>query len=297
MAAPPARTARFPTEGRRSKMRAVLHRLPAPLRSLLSLLRGISKNWLGMRLALRHAVAEPPETWSRDFAGARVLVVGTGPSLDLVSDDYFAAFDVLVCVNHAVLRAPAHRCTYYFSTDLPRTREVTQVDRDARIGALPIARRVLLLSTVKLAPYLLSGWLRDFTVWRYAAYDVMPWGEHWSTWTLYRPRFGTDEQIAQWIDGAGRFRDMLSPTGTSASCAVLFAARFRPAEIRLIGVDLNTGRAEAFQQAAGGGHFFGAEPVEKYRRLEGLVRRCGIPVENDSWSVVPHNDPAAPDGH
>lgn len=261
--------------------------LPSPLRSLLGMLRGISRTWFGMRIALRHAVREAPPAWARDLAGARVLVVGTGPSLDRVTDEYFAGFDVLICVNHAILRTPAHRCVYYFSTDVPRTWEVTQADTDARIGALPLARRVLVPSCARVAPYLLSGWLRRFTVARYSAYVVRRWGAHWSTFTLYEPKQAPDPQILDWINGQGGLRDMPSQKGSSAYSAMVFAARFRPAEIRLIGVDLNAGRAEALQEAAGRGRFSGTGPVESYHRLEGLIRSSGIPVENDSWAVTP----------
>ena len=264
----------------------LLDKLPIPLRSLLSLLRGISRSWLGMRIALHHAISEAPPTWAQDLTNARVLVVGTGPSLDRVPDEYFASFDVLLCVNHAILRVPAHRCVYFFSTDVPRTREVMQADRDARIGALPIERRVLFPSDAQLAPNLLSGWLRRFTVGRYARYEIKAWRTHWSAWTLYRPKYGTDDEITRWINDTGLFRYMLSAPGSSASYAMLFAARLRPVEIRLIGVDLNAGRADALQEAAGGGNFFGPVPAEKYRRLEALIRGCGIPVENDSWAVA-----------
>ena len=253
--------------------------LPALPRSLLGVLRKIF-SWPATRIALRHAVREAPPAWAQDLAGARVLVVGTGPSLDRVTDDYFAGFDVLVCINHAILGVPEHRCVYYFSTDVPRTRQVTQADVGARIDALPIERRVLLLSYVHMAPHRLSNLLRRFTLVRNSAY-------HFKSGPSYEPKGVTDMEIVNWIKGAGHPHEKPFPLASSASCAMVFAARFRPAEIRLIGVDLNAGPAEALQEAAGARSFFGPGPVRNYRRLEGLVRGCGIPVENDFWTVTP----------
>ena len=264
---------------------------PALPKSLLGVLRKIFR-WSATRIALRHAVREAPPAWAQDFANARVLVVGTGPSLDRVTDDYFAGFDVLVCINHAILGVPEHRCVYYFSTDVPRTREVMQADGGAKIDTLPIERRVLVLSFVRIAPhrlYRLSSWLRRFTLVRNSAYHFKSsaMGQNRLIFPSYEPKGATDTEVLNWINGAGHPHEKPFPRASSASCAMVFAARFRPAEIRLIGVDLNAGRAEGLQEVAGARAFFGPGPVKNYRRLEGVIRGCGIPVENDSWAVTP----------
>lgn len=251
-----------------------------------SVIRMALSSYIGMQIALRHAVTREPVIWRQDFTGSRVLVVGTGPSLDHVTDDYFAGFDVVICVNHAILSVPEHRCKYYLSTDVPRSYEVINTEAAAKIDELPCERRILFLSFVLTGRYLLSNFLHRFTIVKYKAYYFHKWGKGRLSRRYFQPKVATDADIESWINGNAQLKDMPSRGGSSAFSAILLAARYQPTEIRLIGVDLNAGRSTALEQLAGPA-IFGAEwPRERFSRLEKTVKDCGIPIYNDSWTVV-----------
>lgn len=265
----------------------LLHKIFRRFKSVVSVLRGSLSSYIGMRIALRHAVTQEPAKWRQDFTGSRVLVVGTGPSLDHVTNDYFAGFDVVICVNHAILTTPAHHCKYYLSTDVPRTHEVINTEASETIAELPGERRILFLSFVLTGRYLLSDFLQRFTIVKYKAYCFHKWGTGRLSKRYFQPKVATDADIEGWINGNAQFKDMPSRGGSSVFSAVLLAARYHPTEIRLIGVDLNAGRSSALEQLAGPA-IFGAEwPRERFSRLEKAVKDCGVPIYNDSWSVVP----------
>lgn len=262
------------------------------IRMLVNLCRCVVSSVIGMRIALQYAATQEPKTWREDFAGRRVLIIGTGPSLDHVTEDYFAGFDVLICINHAILRTPAHPCIYYVSTDVPRTQEVMNTEAAARISAIEISKRILFLSFVLTAPYLLSDLFKRFTVVRYRAYYLHRWGTGRLSRRYYQPRVASNSEIENWIKGRSGFLEMPSRGGSSAFSAILLAARYHPKEIRLIGVDLSDGRSSALQDVAGASAAFGGYAPDRYLRLERIVRDCGVPVENDSWTVMPNRNSA-----
>jgi hypothetical protein len=41
------------------------------------------------------------EIWKKSFSEKKVLIVGTGPSLDRVNDNYFSKFDTILYVKHS----------------------------------------------------------------------------------------------------------------------------------------------------------------------------------------------------
>lgn len=256
-------------------------------KKVISVIRTALDSFIGMQIALRHAGTQEPPVWRQDFTGSRVLVVGTGPSLDHVTNDYFAGFDVVICVNHAILRVPEHPCTYYVSTDVPRTREVMVTEAREKMLSLQKDRRIIFLCTVWLRRCLFSSLLYDFRIFRYNKYSFHRRRINGLPRRHYQPEPSPDAEVIRWIDGQTLLRDFPSLSGSSAFEAVLLAARYHPAEIRLIGVDLNAGRSSALQQFAGGTAAFGGDWARKrFLRLERLVRECGVPIENDSWTIA-----------
>lgn len=137
-----------------------------------------ASSYFAMKIALRHALTQEAEHWPEDFTGKRVLIAGTGPSLDHVTDDYFKTFDTVICINHAVLSTPAHARKYYVSTDVPRTWDVMNADTNGRIEALPHNRKVLFLSFILMKSYLTAKFFEKFSVVRYQSYHFHKRGGH-----------------------------------------------------------------------------------------------------------------------
>lgn len=254
-----------------------LHALKLPTIPL-----GLLSSYIGMKVALNHAVDREPDIWAKDFKDQRVLVVGSGPSLDKVKKDYFANFDAVICINHAILQVPEHPCLYYLSTDAPRTYQVLKTEAAGRIREMPREKRILLLSLVRLTPNILRGFFSLFTVIRYKSYHIHQWGR-WFKPVFYQPMAAPDPEVIDWINGRTKIDSMPSRGGSSAFSAILLAARYRPAEICLIGVDLDSGRASRLRAKAGSAAFGGQWARERFLRLQVLVRQCGIEIKNDSW--------------
>jgi len=164
---------------------------------------------------------------------------------------------------------------------------VLKTEAAERIRALAPERRVLFLSFVLAAPYLLSDFFKLFTVVRYRGYELHKWGEKQLSQRYYQPKVASDLEIESWISGGSNIQSMPSRGGSSAFSAVLLAARYHPAEIRLIGVDLNSGRSTALQKIAGPAAFGGNWARDRLQNLERLVKQCGIHIENDSWILAP----------
>lgn len=51
--------------------------------------------------------------WEQSFNNKNVLIIGSGPSLDKVGQDYYSGFDVILYINHAIKLANTNKEYYY----------------------------------------------------------------------------------------------------------------------------------------------------------------------------------------
>lgn len=221
--------------------------------------------------ALFHLPQQPlPPEWAKEVGGRRVLIVGSGPSLDRVDDSFFAGFDTIIYINFALTRANGTRPEYFFSTDLSPIETFLNARGDDAFLRLGKARCIY-------NPLFLDQML----LLKPAAYDlltVIPCdGADWSgapqsagggrlpiIWR-YRPRQPLWDTFE--LPAAGR--PVPAIIHTSALSAILFAGIQGAREIGMIGCDFSDGRAASAndaQNAPNAGQFNGAVCPAPLRR-------------------------------
>ena len=234
-------------------------------------------------MALRRAVSQEYDVWRKDILGGRVLIVGSGPSLDNVDDNFYTDFDVVACINHALLCVPPHPCKYFITTDLARTYDVLNQGSIQDKTYIPRERKILALNRLSAGVYLKSSFLGDFTVLRSSNYYFHRREQNSDAGFYYWPHTASDEDLKKWITGATDIREFPCAPGSSVFSAILFAARYNPVEIRLIGVDLDEGRSSQLRTIAGPSAFGSGQQRKTFYRVASAAKDCGVPVINQSW--------------
>lgn len=223
---------------------------------------------------------EPLPEWEQDLHGARVVIVGTGPSLDRIDAEYFKDFDVAILINFAVCRADSVARRYYYTTDFPRLIQL-RANASADFSAVGRERAIFLNHLTPFSLELIScaSYVNVVAGDRYRL-NLWDPGRRFLRRRVFQVQPASDDAIRAWLRGSSLFRSPNVP-GTSAFGAILFAARFRPRSINLIGINLNAGRSKEFRGALGEADFSRAKL--DYFRLESLICEAGVSVSNDSW--------------
>lgn len=230
--------------------------------------------------------APPLPEWARDFAGKRVLVMGTGPSLDRAPPELLASFDTVLHVNFALGRAGGGPGEYFFTTDLSPVREYMDchgIDDFARLGP---ARCLY-------APVFLDHWHYLTEAGRALFTMLRPDRTHWHGESVAFGRLRLP-LLWRWHPVQPTWQSFTVPTPSrslpvlyhsSALSAVLFAAQHGASEIGMIGCDFSAGRAAvgSGQTAPTATHFAGA--AVELRSLSAALARAGVTVTNHSWEV------------
>lgn len=241
----------------------------------------------GGRAITAYAQGPCPDAWQRELAGKRVLVVGSGPSLDRVDSAFFDGFDAFLYINFAVRRRRGAPGEYFFSTDAGPTREY--INKHGVADYLALGRDHCIL-----APIFLDQWHaltpRGRALFTWLAFDEA----HWFTQGVgtasvklpllwrYGPRQPDWESFS--LPARGRTQPVMGHT--SALSAILFAAIHGAREIGLIGCDFSAGRAASVQSnqvAASQSTFSGA--TAEFHRIAAMLARHDIAITNHSWVV------------
>lgn len=245
-------------------------------------------SWQGAQAVRRTALTTPtPPTWATDIKGKRVLVVGTGPSLDRVTPEFFAGFDTALYVNFAMSQKREGPQPYFFTGDIGMIRPVLDKIGPGALAALGNGRRVV-------APIYLDQWnlLTDQgrDLFTFLSCDRTSW--------IVRPARIGPVRLPLIVRCAPSETDWTTytlpepcplipvPTQTSALGAVMFAAVQDAREIGLIGCDFSAGRSQGLagtQAAAGATTFSGA--AEEFKAMAAALQRNGVTAINHSWLV------------
>ncbi|MGX7927840.1 hypothetical protein ACWPMX_14830 [Tsuneonella sp. HG094] len=245
------------------------------------------KSWLGFRAMRREATQPVPDCWAGEFAGRRVLVMGTGPSLDRATPEFLASFDTVIHINFALRRPVPDTHRYFFTTDL-----VAIVPMIETFGPDPlreVGRDRCILAPVFFDQFpMLTGRGRElFTVLRA---DAAEWRRHWvrkgglklPISLRYHPR--QPDWTAFALPDPGMTLPVLDHT--SALSAVIFAAANGARDIGLIGCDFSAGRAQAVQSSQGvpdSRVFAGAAGA--FEAMRCALERSGVHAVNHSWTI------------
>lgn len=250
----------------------------------------------GSRIA-RYVNQPAPSAWAEDLAGKRVLIVGSGPSLDKVAPGFFDDFDTIIYINFALKRMRGTGSEYFFTTDLGPVREFIDAYEEKaflRLGKDRCVYAPIYLdqySMMKPAGRELFSWLRfDNAGWRTQSVKLARMklaGLKLDKLTVplvlrYHPR--QPDWDAFQLPSGGRTLPILDHT--SALTAVLFAAMHGSRSIGLIGCDFSAGRASTVattQDIPTANTFSGA--ASEFRKLAAALARQDVEVTNHSWLV------------
>lgn len=245
------------------------------------------RSYLGARKVARLADDETPGCWSQDFPGRRVLVVGSGPSLDRVDEAFFEGFDTFLYINFALKQRKTHGAAYFFTTDFGPVGQFIDAFGDDAFKAL--GRDRCLFAPVFLDQYCyLTAEAHDlFTV---LPCDAAGWrGQNVKIGPIKLPlawRYYPRQPDWQTFRNAPRSRTLPVMDHTSALSAVLFAAQCGATDIGLIGCDFSAGRANfavGTQGTIGAQAFAGA--AGELQGMATAMARDGIAITNHSWLV------------
>lgn len=261
-----------------AKFRSVAYLALQPLRSFV----GMYKNRM-------FSSGKQPAEWIKEIKNARVLIVGTGPSIDNVNEQYFSKFDTIVCVNHAIFLDFPDANIYYFSTDPFQTRQVfLELDSKGESNRITQKRTILLPNFFSSYNYFIPDILNRLTllhpsecklqivpvaVWRFGRIKA----------PLFAPAEPKEESLFDWLDRPASLRDYAYFHHTSALSAVAFVAKHRPKEVRLIGCDFSQGRALKFRDLAGATAYNFDPAKRSFLKIQKVLKKKGIEVANDSW--------------
>lgn len=245
------------------------------------------RSFIGGRAIARYVNPDVPSIWSEEMAGKRVLVVGTGPSLDRVDAGFFDSFDAVLYINFAVRRARDRAGEYFFTTDIGPFREFLDIhgaEVFERLGKEHCVFAPIFLDQYQMMTSRgreLFSWIRyDRAEVRVRSIKVGPL--RLPLMIRFHPRQPDWSTFS--IPPKGRCMPVLDHT--SALTAVVFAATMGAREIGMIGCDLSAGRAVSVQSAQitpAGNPFAGA--IAELENLQAALARQAVVLTNHSWLV------------
>lgn len=255
----------------------------APLNSIIGL------------LALKFVKKKNDEpNWYSDINNKEVLIVGTGPSLDRINSHFFESFDSLIYLNYSIKFIKNSDQSFFFSTDPDLVRRLClpkyytnlkQIKKQNRIIApiflqqVPILDRDFLSFFEWIAPHRIKLEVPMATLLKFKNIKVK---------VPLPPRFTpadiTTDALEAWWRSSSQVSSFPIASSTSAISAILFAAKFNPKKITLIGCDFGEGRVSSLLddlQPSGKDQFSGAR--EKFNLVQSFLSMQNIIVVNESW--------------
>lgn len=244
-------------------------------------------SYSGARALVRHIGDEVPAEWSQELSARKVLIVGTGPSLDRVTEDFFAGYDTAIYINFALRRRASGPRAYFFTTDLGPFREYLDTHGADDFIELGAERCIA-------APVYFDQWhyLREEgrDLFTFLAPDSAGWQPQKVRvgpirlpllWRYY-PRQPVWDDFR--LPGPGRRLPIMRHT--SALSAILFAAMNGASAIGMIGCDFSVGRAQSAQssQIVPTSPIF-AGAIAEFHAIQSMLASRGITLVNNSWEV------------
>lgn len=250
------------------------------------------RSFVGMHKNRMLSSGQQPVEWIKEITNARVLIVGTGPSIDIVNEQYFSKFDIIVCINHAIFLDLPDAKIYYFSTDPFQTRQVfMELDRKGESNKITPERTILLPNYFSSYNYFKPDMLNKITLLhpsecKLQIVPVAVWRFGRIKFPLFAPAEPREESLFDWLDRPASLGDYAYFHHTSALSAVAFVAKHRPKEVRLIGCDFSEGRASKFRDSAGGTAYNFNPAKRGLLKIQKVLKKKGIEVTNDSWQKL-----------
>lgn len=230
--------------------------------------------------------------WRSSFHNKKVLIVGTGPSLDNVDTTYFRKFDTIIYLNHAIKKSNHVSDEYFFSTDINVVKDIYRLPYYRKISKLGPSKAIIAPIFFQQTLYLKEKFRNDFS-WILASdanYKI-----HYSNSKVLRykipvtsilwPKQPSIEDLNTWYLQSHQVNFFPVIESTSALSAILFAAKYKPKYISLIGCDFGLGRSKDLEASNPGPrqNIF-KESRQKFHFLSAYLKSKGLTVINESWN-------------
>lgn len=231
------------------------------------------------------------DEWLTSFSNKKVLIVGTGPSLDRVNESYFLKFDTIVYINHAIKCSGSVKNEYFFSTDINGVKDINSKDYYQNIKRIGKNKSIVAPIFFQQVFFLKKEFIKDFS-WisaNRAAFKVHKisrslFGFNLPVTAVYWPKQPNVRSLESWFLQNNQVKDFPVMETTSALSAILFVAKYNPKEISLIGCDFGSGRSLAvINDCPATEENIFSEAVNKFYFLQKYFKEKSILLINDSW--------------
>lgn len=230
--------------------------------------------------------------WKSSFRNKKVLIVGSGPSLDKVDSKYFSGFDVIIYINHAIKLANNNQDYYFFTTDVGVALEISTKSYFDKIQSIKKQKSIIAPGNFDQTLKINSEFESYFS-WICAFQGV--YKRYQGTKSLlgfkpsvlyYRPAEINEHKLDYWFSQSNQVNYFPVFEVTSALTAIIFAAKYHPSSITLIGCDFSKGRSkEVIDDNDEYVHNPFIEAPEIFKFLKNYLEERKIRVINDSWFV------------
>lgn len=248
-------------------------------------------SFLGFLNLKKMSVKKDRKDWVRSFYDNKVLIVGSGPSLDKVDESYFLKFDTIVYINHAVKCSGKINDEYFFSTDINVVKGIEDKEYWRKIVGFGNAKSIVAPIFFQQSLFMSKYFKESFSwiVAHKAFYKIhkmsrLVLGIRFPVTAVYWPEQPDERILDNWFLQENQIDFFPVIETTSALSALLFVAKYKPQYISLIGCDFSAGRSELVVKDCPE-HVVNifSEAKEKFYFLQKYFSYKNISVENDSW--------------
>lgn len=230
--------------------------------------------------------------WHQSFHNKNILIVGSGPSLDKVNQEYYSRFDVVLYINHAIKLANMAQENYFFTTDIGVALNIYRKPYFDNIKELKKDRSIIAPGNFNQSLFLSKEFEKNFS---WICTGDAEYKKYQSRRPLlgirpavfyYRPLNINTKVLDSWFSESNQVRYFPVFEITSALTAVVFVAKYLPKSITLIGCDFSAGRSKEISDDNNGysENPFSDAPAA-FQFLKSYLEDKGICVTNDSWTV------------
>lgn len=230
--------------------------------------------------------------WYKSFHDKKVLIVGSGPSLDKVDENYFAGFDVIIYINHAIKLSGLCNDEYFFSTDINATKRI--IDKEYFEKLVDLGRNKSIIAPIHFNSVISSdaNFLNNFSLISASKPEYIKTTLIKTTLGLsysrlvYWPVQPNIVELEAWFSASDQVLHFPVIESTSALSCILFASKYSPQSVILIGCDFSKNRSELIINENPARDINPFEDArDKFYFLQSFLNKKNIIVENQSWSI------------
>lgn len=248
-------------------------------------------SFLGYKKLKKMCLKEDEPQWYKSFHNRKVLIVGSGPSLDKVDSKYFSEFDVIIYINHAIKLSGLCNDEYFFSTDINATKRI--LNKEYFKNVVKLGRKNSIIAPIHFNSILSSErFLNNFSLIAASKPNYIKTLSIKTTLGLSYPRLvywpvqPSIRELETWFSASEQVLYFPVIESTSALSCILFASKYFPKSVTLIGCDFSKERSKLVINE---NPAHDINPYEdsrsKFYFLRNFLNKKNILLENHSWTV------------